>query len=244
MIESLDELRAGFRRDSFCLAFTRPSARAVLEEIIDHDEFPGATDPATLNLLWMLVRTTQPIRLLQLGTLIGYSAILVADTLAQNGRGHLITVDPDTQSHSLARESAKQADVLSWIDFIDDYSTGEKTESVMAEAAPFDLIYLDASHAYEETLQELDLLLLPGGWLADHGILLIHDASVNAREYDPTSKGGVRRALDEWIAAHPGLTHHFILERPLWPSPPGLALLSRRTRVTSRSRDGGLSATP
>lgn len=236
------ELRAGFRRESLCLQFVRPSARAVLEEIIDHDRFPGATDPVPLDLLWLLIRMTKPSKVLQLGTLIGYSAILIAETLAQNERGHLITVDPDASGHALARDWARNAGLSSWIDFVDDYSTGSETASVMASEAPFDLIYLDASHAYEETLRELDLLLLQDGWLADHGVLVAHDASVFAREYDPTRMGGVRRALDEWIDDHPGLTHHMIFEPPLWPSQPGLAILARRhgfaTPTTSEGTPG------
>ena len=44
----------------------------------------------------------RPRNVLQLGTLIGYSAIVIADTLAQNGTGHLVTVDPDQSGHELA----------------------------------------------------------------------------------------------------------------------------------------------
>jgi predicted O-methyltransferase YrrM len=228
-------IRAGFRRESLCLRAARPTTRAVMDEIIDHDRFPGATDPAPLDLLWLLIKKVKPSKVLQLGTLIGYSAILIAETLAQNERGHLITVDPDRTGHALARDWARRAGLSSWVDFVDDYSTGPETALVLAGAAPFDLVYLDASHAYEETLRELDLLLLNGGWLADHGILVAHDASVFARQYDPTHRGGVRRALDEWIDDHPRLMHHMIFEPPLWPSQAGLAILARRLDATSAS---------
>ena len=234
----IDALRAGFRRESLCLQFVRPETRAVLDEIIDHERFPGATDPIPLDFLWLLTRAMRPRNVLQLGTLIGYSAIVIADTLAQNGTGHLVTVDPDQSGHELAGIWADRASLSDRIRFVEGYSTDERTALAVADAGPFDLIYLDSSHAYDETRRELNLILSPQGWLAPHGLLVAHDASDFARQYDVANAGGVRRALDEWIDANPSRSHHLILEPPLWQSLPGLAILSRRSGRPSEHQGG------
>lgn len=203
----------------------------MLDHIHAHPGFPGASDPPMLALMALLLKLMKPIRVLQIGTLIGYSAIVIADILRQNGRGALITVDPDHHSHGQAHAFCQEAGLTELITFCTDYSTGEQTKLVMEAAGQMDFVYLDASHAYVPTLEELDLLLQPGGWVADDGILLLHDASTLARDYDPTGEGGVRRAIDDWLEVNPKLAHHLVLERPLWPAPPGVGLFRRR--VTS-----------
>ena len=50
----IDALRAGFRRESLCLQFVRPRREQVLDEIIDHERLPGATNPIRLDFLWLL----------------------------------------------------------------------------------------------------------------------------------------------------------------------------------------------
>jgi hypothetical protein len=62
------------------------------------------------------------------------------------------------------------------------------------------MLFIDSSHQYEQTLKELHL------WepeMEAEGLIFLHDVSDQAREYDTTGKGGVRRAffevmVDEW----------------------------------------------
>ena len=63
-----------------------------------------------------------------------------------------------------------------------------------------ELVILDSSHEYRSTLPELDL------WypaLAPGGLLVLHDVSEFATEFDVTREGGVRRAFAEWRTIHP-----------------------------------------
>ncbi|MEY2504751.1 MAG: hypothetical protein QOG27_1031, partial [Verrucomicrobiota bacterium] len=63
-----------------------------------------------------------------------------------------------------------------------------------------ELIVLDSSHEYQATLDELDL------WypaLAAGGLLILHDVSRFAVDFDVTKQGGVLRAFTEWRKAHP-----------------------------------------
>jgi cephalosporin hydroxylase len=63
-----------------------------------------------------------------------------------------------------------------------------------------ELIFLDSSHEYKRTFDELD------AWyptLAPGGLIVLHDTSEFAASFDVTQQGGVHRALREWREAHP-----------------------------------------
>ena len=81
-------------------------------------------------------------------------------------------------------------------------------------------------------MQELDL------WhpaLQLGGLLVLHDVSRFAVEFDVTGQGGVRRALMEWRRAHPeaevlnlnGESSSMALPRPLYKDACGVALIHK-----------------
>ena len=218
----LSGLRKAFREDDFYLSFVSPAARAVLESIIDHPAFPGVTDPPALMQLGLLLRTAKPLRVLQLGTLVGFSAVYLADILRTNGVGHLVTVDPDVDASELAVRWVQEAGLDHHVSFVEGFSTDPEVGETVARSGPFDLVYLDSSHLYEPTLRELDLIFEEGGWLARDGLLVIHDAATQG-----VQDAAVRRALDEWYAQHATEFQLFVLEPPFWPVTTGLAVMRR-----------------
>ena len=54
--------------------------------------------------------------------------------------------------------------------------------------------------------------------------MLLHDASPFAAGFDPTGAGGVARALDEWLPAHPEL-QGMVLNAHATPGTDGDALV-------------------
>ena len=58
------------------------------------------------------------------------------------------------------------------------------------------LILLDSSHQYEHTLRELELWV-PA--MDSQTIMLLHDSSTFARNWDKEGTGGVQQALDDWL---------------------------------------------
>jgi predicted O-methyltransferase YrrM len=237
--EHLEEIRTAFRDDPLYWRLCSARTQAVLEEIIAYPWFMGVTDPTALGMLGALLQLVQPVRVLQLGTHIGFSAIYFADLLGRNPRpGTLVTVDPESHGHDLARTWAAKAGVSERITFIDGFSTDESVIAAVQARGPYDLVYVDSSHTYAGTLRELALILPPGGWLSEHGLLLLHDVGEFMADYTPELDGGVRRAVLEWLATQPGIYHHLLLEPPLWDNACGLGLIVRRTAPTP-SRDAG-----
>ena len=95
-----------------------------------------------------------------------------------------------------------------------------------------ELVIIDSSHEYQATLAEVDLWY---GALAPGGLLVLHDVSQFAVEFDVTHQGGVGRAFTEWRKAHPevesfslnGDSRSMELPRPLYKDACGLGLIHK-----------------
>ncbi len=59
-------------------------------------------------------------------------------------------------------------------------------------------------------------------------MMAFHDSSQHAAVWDPSGKGGVRKALDEWIAGLDAPKQFMFLEKPFWNSDCGLFLVRKK----------------
>jgi predicted O-methyltransferase YrrM len=200
------------------------STLEVLDRLIDDNEIGGNTDSSAISFLAMWIAVNQPENVLQLGTWIGFSTLVLADILRRNSRrGKLVTVDPAKPQQDKARIYVHEAGLDDTVHFIDGKSFDIAVVNSLSAMRPFDLIFVDASHEYRQTLKELTLYL-GDGWLSKSGAMFLHDASDYARQFDPTGEGGVRRALDECVRGS------LILEPPQWANLCGLAIILSRRR--------------
>jgi caffeoyl-CoA O-methyltransferase len=90
------------------------------------------------NLLTLLARLVRPQQVLEIGTYTGYSAICLAQGLAEGGR--LITVDANEELEDVARAAFAKAGLADRID----YRLGDAREVVPTLADTFDLVFIDA----------------------------------------------------------------------------------------------------
>lgn len=211
---------------------------AVLREMEASPEFPGTTLAPTLGFLFWWTLLNRPAKILQLGTLIGYSAIVLADAAKEHG-GHVYTVDPDTRKLVLAWQYVNKAGFIFGVTPIDGRSTDSDVANRLRNIGPFDLIYLDTTHFYPDTVEELRLYTLPS-LLSASGLLVLHDTSVLAQSWDKTGKGGVRKALKEWEegeAAHLGFRVTWF-DPPFYADTSGMALVYRDTSMTMEGQNG------
>jgi predicted O-methyltransferase YrrM len=155
--------------------------------------------PPQGKLLALLVRLLDARQVLEFGTLGGYSAILMARALPQDGR--LITLEARPEYAEVARQSIERAGVGERVEV----RVGPALELLpgleQEEAGPFDLVFIDA-----------DKVNTPNyfTWALDHarpGGLIIADNVVRkgtlADADDPDEATKAQRHLHEMLAAEP-----------------------------------------
>jgi predicted O-methyltransferase YrrM len=115
------------------------------------------------KLLYLLARAIGARRILEIGTLAGYSAIWLARALPDGGR--LVTLELDAQHAAVARRSMEQAGLGDRVDIIVGPAAESLRRLVQERSAPFDLVFIDADkEGYPEYL-ELSLSLTGPGSL-------------------------------------------------------------------------------
>jgi predicted O-methyltransferase YrrM len=109
-----------------------------LEHIAKKQSLPSI-GPVKGKILVNIISKYKPKTILEIGTLHGYSAILMADMLPDNGK--LITLEKDTNLSSLAMKSVEDAGLSHIIEVIN--IDGLKGIPLL-QKEKFDLIFLDA----------------------------------------------------------------------------------------------------
>lgn len=114
-------------------------------------------EPASAQLISILVRASGVTRALEIGTSNAYSTIWLAWSLAPAG-GRIISIDRNPDKHALATENLRRANLLDRVEL----RTGDATEIARQLAGPFDLVFLDADRRkFPEHMQVLLPKLAP-----------------------------------------------------------------------------------
>jgi predicted O-methyltransferase YrrM len=153
--------------------------------------------PPQGKLLELLVRLVGAKRVLEFGTLGGYSAILMAR--AMSGGGRLITLEAKAEYAEVARESIERAGVGERVEV----RVGPALEALpgLAGEGPFDFVFIDA-----------DKVSTPAyfAWALDHtrpGGLIVADNVVRGGGLgdpsDPDEAVRAQRRLHEMLAGEP-----------------------------------------
>jgi predicted O-methyltransferase YrrM len=121
-----------------------------LEQIAKREHLPSI-GPIKGKIISDIIKRYKPTKILEIGTLHGYSAILMVDLLFDDGK--LITIEIDKNLADIARKNIAKAGLSNKIDVIN----GNALEVIPTLTGyKFDLIFLDA--AKSEYLQYLRLL--------------------------------------------------------------------------------------
>ena len=121
---------------------------------------------------------------------------------AKNNGGKMVSIDIDPKANDFTRKWIERAGLTETCSlYLGDSSDPKAFDYALEKLGGMpDLILLDSSHQYEHTLRELDLWV---PHMKPNTIMLLHDTSTLARNWDATKKGGVPAALAEWLPAHP-----------------------------------------
>lgn len=153
--------------------------------------------PATARAVQILVRAIGARRVLEIGTLAGYSAVWIARALPADGR--LVTLEIDPDRAAVARRSVEDAGLGARVEM----RVGDALElmAAMDPSRPFDAIFLDADkERYGEYLEHAARLVRRGG------LLLADNALWRGEVLDPGRFGGLAvdiHRFNERVAADP-----------------------------------------
>jgi predicted O-methyltransferase YrrM len=122
--------------------------------------------PEVARLLMVTGKLVKPLRILEIGTAIGYSAILMSNFLEPGGK--IDTIDRSEKMIYSAKENIKRAGMEDKINII----TGDALDVLQCLDKSYDLIFVDAAKGqYSEFLPECFRMLKAGGVLFSDNIL-------------------------------------------------------------------------
>ncbi|MGJ5755965.1 putative O-methyltransferase YrrM [Streptomyces puniciscabiei] len=191
--------------DDYFNALLVPEDDALLSAAGDSDAagLPAIqVAPNQGKLLHLLARIRGARRILEIGTLGGYSTIWLARALPDDGR--LVSLESDPHYAAVATANIARAG----LDHIVDIRVGraQDTLPVLAaeEAGPFDLVFIDADKPSNPEYLEWALRLSrPGSVIVGDNV--VREGAVTDADSDDPRVQGVRR-FTELIAGHPRLT--------------------------------------
>ena len=167
-----------------------PALDAALADSVAAGLPPINVSAAQGRLLALMAQMIQARRILEIGTLGGYSTIWLARALAAGGR--IVTLEIDARHADVARRHFERAAVSDRIDL----RVGPAQETLPAIQAegvgPFDLIFVDADKpSYPEYLEWSIRLSRPGGVIIVDNI--VRDGAVVDEHTADARVQGVRR---------------------------------------------------
>jgi predicted O-methyltransferase YrrM len=153
-------------------------------------------NPGDRRAIFALAAYLKPRRVLEIGTHIGSSTVMLASAL--NGTDATITTvdirdvnDPQArpwEQVGMAHSPAELVTGLATVEFI----VTDSVEYLTKNEGPYDLIFLDGDHAAPTVYRELPLALSK---LSTTGVVLIHDYFPDARKLWPAGELIVGPAL-------------------------------------------------
>ena len=118
------------------------------------------------NLLKVLLQLVQPERILEVGTAVGYSSILMSENMPQNCK--ITTIENYDKRIPVAKNNFKRAGKENVITLIE----GDALEVLKTLDGPYDFIFMDAAKGqYINYLPDIKRVLRKGGLLISDNIL-------------------------------------------------------------------------
>ena len=168
--------------------------------------------PVEGGLLQTLIGVMGARRVLELGTFTGFSALVMATALPEDGR--LITCDVDPDATATAREFWARSPDGHKIEL----RLGPALETIKTLEGPFDLVFMDADKSEYIAYYEATLPLL-----APRGVIAVDNVLQSGRVLDPQDERGRHgAAFNEHVRQDPRVQHVLLTVRD------GIMLIRRK----------------
>jgi len=155
-------------------------ADAVLREIeeMGRRSFIPSIGPVKGRILAEVVRTHKPRKILEIGALYGYSAILIAKN--SPAKAEITTVEKNPEHVRITQQNIERAQLEDQIKIIQ----GDATEILPKLPGPFDLVFLDAEKTqYLDYLKAVENKLHQGSVVVADNVGVFQDQMQNYLHY-------------------------------------------------------------
>jgi len=122
-----------------------------LEKMAEEESLPSI-GPTKGKIIAQVIQDYKPIKILEIGTLYGYSAILMSSIFVEEDGGKVITIEVDKESANIARKNIEDAALANKVDVI----VGDALEIIPILREKFDMVFLDGTK--EEYFKYLKLV--------------------------------------------------------------------------------------
>lgn len=171
------------------------------------------------SFLKVLLELKRPLRILEVGTAVGFSAILMAEYNPVDGR--ITTIENYEKRIPIARENFKRAGMEEKITLLE----GDAQEVLKTLTEPFDFIFMDAAKGqYLNFLPDILRLLAENGVLVSDNVL--QDGDIIQSRFAVTRRNRtIHKRMREYLYE---LTHHGELVTAVLPIGDGITISTKK----------------
>lgn len=172
-------------------------ADPVLDEVLASSAAAGlpaiAVSPSQGKFLFVIAKSLGARRILELGTLGGFSGVWLARALPLDGQ--LVTIEANSKHAEVARANFERAGVARVVDLRVGQALDVLSQLDAEGSAPFDLAFIDADKVRYPEYLEWAIRLCRAGALIVADNVVREGAVIDAASEDPSVRG-VRRFMD------------------------------------------------
>jgi predicted O-methyltransferase YrrM len=158
-------------------------------------------ESVAIELMLNQMKISQPKKILEIGTAIGYSALRMLDASPD---GTILTIEKDANRVQEAKEFIRAQQKSDQIQVVEGDAL-EVLGTLQEKEQTFDYVFIDAAKGkYREFFDGVDSLLQPGGWLVTDNVLF-RGYVANPDDAPKRYKKMVKRIRDynEFLSHHP-----------------------------------------
>ena len=179
------------------------------------------------SFLEVLLLMKKPMRVLEVGTAVGFSALLMSDYLPEGG--HITTIENYEKRIPIARNNFKRAGKEEQITLIE----GDALEVMKTLEGPYDFIFMDAAKGqYIHYMPEAVRLLADGGILMSDNVLQDGDI-IESRFAVERRNRTIHSRMRDYLYE---LKHSNVLETSIIPLGDGVALSLKTKKEEKENR--------
>ena len=202
-----------------------PVIEAIEQEALD--SFVPIIRKETQSFLKVMMLMNRPARVLEVGTAVGFSAILMSEYLPEGS--HITTIENYEKRIPIARNNFKRAGKEEQITLIE----GDALEVMKTLEGPYDFIFMDASKGqYIHYMPEAVRLLSDGGILMSDNVLQDGDI-IESRFAVERRNRTIHSRMRDYLYE---LKHSDVLETSIIPLGDGVALSIKKKKEEKENR--------